>query len=282
METLCWEEFMPDYQWAMTQNKDPAATSTQVLIDIGIVITSRYGSESNRAAVDLAIYDPAGAEIHREEGISETELAVSGEGGQVGVMSFMHRLAGASGQAAGQLGALWVSHFPDHLSVSPVGSLCLPWQDGVAAGCNSLGPWRACFRVSRGQILRPSVIVKVSYFTINQMTLVGTSFEWERDAAKLGVNPGQMDTTALGSAEQVAELSQGLQRLDHLLLNVTHEQRYLYARSVRHLRTVQSTHSRTLWYQLLIYFFIVLTSFAQAVGVRLMFKNNRRGQGLII
>ncbi len=71
---------------------------------------------------------------------------------------------------------------------------CLAWR----CCCAEQGPWRACFRVSRGQILRPSVIVKVSYFTINQMTLVGTSFEWERDAAKLGVNPGQMDTTALG------------------------------------------------------------------------------------
>ena len=73
-------------------------------------------------------------------------------------------------------------------------------------------------------------------------------------------------SAAAGTSTQVAELSSGLQRLDHLLLNVTHEQRYLYARTVRHLRTVQSTHSRALWYQLLIYFFIVLTSFAQ-VGV---------------
>ncbi len=47
-------------------------------------ISSRYGSESNKAAVDLVVYDPEGKEIHREEGISETELAVSGEGGQVG------------------------------------------------------------------------------------------------------------------------------------------------------------------------------------------------------
>lgn len=216
-------EYLPEYQWSMTKARDPAATSTQVLIDVGIVITSRYGSESSRAAVDVVIYDPAGQQIHKEDGVSETELAVSGDGAQ--------------------------------------------------------GPWRVCFRVSRGQILRPSVIVKVTYFTVNQLTLVGTSFEWERDGTK-GEQP-ELDVNVLGSAQQVADLSAGLQRLDHLLLNVTHEQRYLYARTVRHLRTVESTHSRTLWYQLLIYFFIVLTSFAQAVGVRLMFKNNRR-QGLII
>lgn len=67
-------------------------------------------------------------------------------------------------------------------------------------------------------------------------------------------------------------LQHGLQRLDHLLLNVTHEQRYLYARTARHLRTAQSTLARTFWYYTAIYGTICLASFSQLVGVRLMFK----------
>lgn len=107
-------------QWSMTLTKDPQATSTSVLVDIGVVvralhwglpalpsaagdsqqrrgtwwpgwaalstgkapppcrrmclftrqhthtpqISSRYGSESNRAAVDVNIYDPSGNAIH--------------------------------------------------------------------------------------------------------------------------------------------------------------------------------------------------------------------------
>lgn len=220
----CITEYLPDFQWAMTKQKDPSASSTRVLIDIGVLVSSRYGGESNKASVDMTVYDPRGEQIYQEEGMTETEAAVNGDGGQ--------------------------------------------------------GPWRVCFKVSRGQILRPSVIVKVSYFTVNQVNLVGTNFEWQQDEGTAG-SAGAVDPSELGSAQQVADMSSGLQRLDTLLMNVTYEQRYLYARTVRHLRTVESTHARALWYQLLIYFFIILTSFAQAVGVRLMFKGSRR-QGLII
>lgn len=49
------------------------------------------------------------------------------------------------------------------------------------------------------QILRPSVIVKISYFTVNSMSLVGTSFEWQRDSAGTGAGPpGTVDPKHLG------------------------------------------------------------------------------------
>lgn len=43
-------------------------------------------------------------------------------------------------------------------------------------------------------------------------------------------------------------------------------QRYLYARTVRHLRTAESTHARTLGYMLLICGTIVAASFVQVGG----------------
>lgn len=67
------------------------------------------------------------------------------------------------------------------------------------------GPWRVCFRVSRGQILRPSVVVKVSYFTVNHMSLVGTQFEWQRGPAVGG------DVHA--DASELGELGAGSKRV---------------------------------------------------------------------
>lgn len=139
------------------------------------------------------------------------------------------------------------------------------------------GPWRICFRVAKGQILRPSVMVKLTYFTVNADSMLGTAFEWEDDAHPLPL----MDPSMLGSKEQIERLSQGLMRLDHYLTNVTNEQRYLYARTVRHLKTSQSTHTRAFWYSLAIFSTVALASFAQVAGVRLMFKKSRK-TGLII
>lgn len=217
----CITEIMPDYQWEMVKNKEQTPEHTHVLVDLGFVITSRYGTEANKAAVDFNVYGPTGNSVHKEDAVSETEIAVTAEGGQ--------------------------------------------------------GPWRACFRVSKGQILRPSVIVKISYFTVNSMSMVGTNFEWQRNSAAGGETPEAVDPKHLGTIEQVEEVTQGLQRLDYYLMNVTNEQRYLYARTVRHLRTAESTYSRTFGYMILICSTIVLASFAQVMGVRMMFKNNRRG-----
>jgi hypothetical protein len=209
-------------------------------------VTSRFGTETSRASVDFTLLDPEGQAVHHEAGASETEVAVTARGGR--------------------------------------------------------GPWRACFKISRGPVLRPSVMVKVSYFTVNHMSLVGTKFEWQRggggqaggaaaqlDPQLLGtrlardeaqrsaagsgswVRPPEPDcestpahpSTPAGTSEQVAELSRGLQRLDYYLQNVTNEQRFLYSRAVRHLRTVESTHARAFWYYFLIYSVIMMASTAQ-------------------
>lgn len=44
-------------------------------------ITSRYGTEANKAAVDFSVYGPDGKQVHHEEGVSETEIAGGCEGG---------------------------------------------------------------------------------------------------------------------------------------------------------------------------------------------------------
>lgn len=38
-------------------------------------ITSRYGTEANKAAVDFNVYGPTGNSVHKEDAVSETEIA---------------------------------------------------------------------------------------------------------------------------------------------------------------------------------------------------------------
>jgi emp24/gp25L/p24 family/GOLD len=59
-------------------------------------------------------------------------------------------------------------------------------------------------------------------------------------------------------------------RLRPLLQGVEHEQHHLQLRATRHLKTVKSTHRRTLVYYLAIYAAIVVSSFLQASGTRPM------------
>ena len=136
------------------------------------------------------------------------------------------------------------------------------------------GPWKVCFRVSSGALLRPSVTVQINYFLVSYEEYLGDSFDWEEGNHKL-------DPKDLGTQDQIESLTHGLLRLDHYLMNVTHEQRLLYSRTCRHLRTAESTLRRTFWYYLALYVIICMASFSQLVVVRLMFKKSRK-QGLII
>lgn len=131
------------------------------------------------------------------------------------------------------------------------------------------GPWQLCFRVSSGALLRPSVHVKIPYFFISLEDLTG-DFDWE-DSYDDEYTP-QPGTVDLGKKEQVESLQLGLMRLDRYLLNVTNEQRFLHARTVRHLKTVESTLGRTFWYYCAIYLLICTTSLAQMWAVRFLFK----------
>lgn len=165
----------------------------------------------------------------------------------------------------------------DYGLYNPDGTL-LQHENGVSEGEVGIhakggqGPWRVCFRVSSGALLKPSVIVKLTYFVVNYDEYIGDSFDWEEEDASLPPKP-HIDN--LGTKDQIESLEHGLLRLDHYLHNVTNEQRYLYARTVRHLKTAESTLRRTFWYYLALYFVIAAASFSQLVVVRLMFKKVR-------
>ena len=251
----CFTEYMPDQQWKFVSAELSNPEETPVFVDLGFLVSplplcppppitfhisialsprtykqqqihsqtqvsSKYGTEETKAAVDYAIYGPKGEVIQSELGVHEGEFGGHTKGGR--------------------------------------------------------GPWKVCFRVASGALLRPSVTVQINYFYINYDEFLHEGFDWENDEEQHKIDPKD-----LGTKEQIESLQHGLLRLDHYLLNVTHEQRYLYSRTLRHLRTAESTLRRTFWYYIAIYSAICLASFSQLVAVRLMFKKSRK-QGLII
>ena len=81
----------------------------------------------------------------------------------------------------------------------------------------------------------------------------------------------------LATHEQIMNIESGLAKLDRFLVNVTSETRFLYARTLRHLRTSESTLSRTKWYYTAVYAFIVAASVAQILVIRFLFRKSQRG-----
>lgn len=143
----------------------------------------------------------------------------------------------------------------------------------IRAGAEGQGPWKLCVRVSGGKLLRPSVIVDITYFSVYYEGDDTGSFNWEEEDA----SSTDVDHENMATHEQISDISQGLGRLDRYLVNVTNEQRFLYARTLRHLKTAKSTLSRTKWYYTSIYTAICVASFSQIVVIRLMFKKSPRG-----
>lgn len=142
----------------------------------------------------------------------------------------------------------------------------------LRAGAEGQGPWKLCVRVSGGKLLRPSVIVDITYFSVYYDGDDGPSFDWHDEESTT-----EVDHESMATHEQISNIAQGLGRLDRYLVNVTNEQRFLYARTLRHLKTAKSTLSRTKWYYSGIYMAICLASFSQIVVIRLMFKKSQRG-----
>lgn len=166
----------------------------------------------------------------------------------------------------------------DYGVYSPSNKL-LTSEQGVSEGdveLNTLaeasGPYKLCVRVSGGKLLRPSVIVDISYFSV---------FYDGDDLAAIEfpeVEEGQeADHATLATHDQILDIENGLAKLDRYMHNVTSETRFLYARTLRHLRTAESTLARTKWYYLAVYSFIVMASVAQIAVIRFLFRKSQRG-----
>lgn len=167
----------------------------------------------------------------------------------------------------------------DYGVYSPSNKLLTSGQ-GVSEGdvetnvvAESSGPYKLCVRVSGGKLLRPSVIVDISYFSV---------YYDGDDAGSVVFHSGEdegveTEKDTLATHEQISDIENGLAKLDRYMHNVTSETRFLYARTLRHLRTAQSTLARTKWYYFAVYSIIVSSSVAQIAVIRFLFRKNQRG-----
>lgn len=152
------------------------------------------------------------------------------------------------------------------------------------------GPWKLCFRIHKGSGYRPpSLIVELVYFVVNHKSLLGTSYEAHKSTQvplppnsnlehPAAVLAHHADKEHMASAEQVETLMDSLAGLEVHMQKLEHEQHHMQLRAGRHLKTIQSTHKRTLRYYIAIYAAIVATSFLQVAGVRRMFKEGGGGR----
>jgi p24 family protein beta-1 len=167
----------------------------------------------------------------------------------------------------------------DYGVYSPSNKLLTSGQ-GVSEGdvetnvvAESSGPYKLCVRVSGGKLLRPSVIVDISYFSVYYDGDDAGSVEFHS-----GEDEGvETEKDTLATHEQISDIENGLAKLDRYMHNVTSETRFLYARTLRHLRTAQSTLARTKWYYFAVYSIIVSSSVAQIAVIRFLFRKNQRG-----
>ena len=151
-------------------------------------------------------------------------------------------------------------------------------EHGVSEGeidlhtaAEAAGPYKLCVRVSGGKLLRPSVIVDISYFSVFY-----DGDEMGLDLHDSSDEKGDVKET-LATHEQIEDIEHGLAKLDRFLHNVTSETRFLYARTLRHLRTSESTLSRTKWYYATLYSFIIVASVVQIMVIRFLFRKSQRG-----
>jgi hypothetical protein len=105
-------------------------------------ITSRYGTEANKAAVDLNVYAPNGDSVHKEDAVSETEIAGVADSCCALCCCMLLRWCAASA----------ASFLPSDRSVAAPPLPLHPTSNGAVTAEGGQGPWRACFRVSKGQV----------------------------------------------------------------------------------------------------------------------------------
>eukprot|EP01024_Parvocaulis_polyphysoides_P056609 TRINITY_DN59899_c0_g1_i1.p3 TRINITY_DN59899_c0_g1~~TRINITY_DN59899_c0_g1_i1.p3 ORF type:complete len:270 (-),score=34.04 TRINITY_DN59899_c0_g1_i1:269-1078(-) len=148
------------------------------------------------------------------------------------------------------------------------------------------GPWQICMKISKKKGSKASVLLDLTYMTINQRSLVGTAWEMlRRDTGQQG--QGQQETvdlmaqlvsksTELADKTQIAELSKGIYDLDALLMAVVREQRHVQHRTEAQLQVVAGTKSRMLWWSFVQALIIVAASLFQVYMVRQLFERKAK------
>eukprot|EP01026_Neomeris_dumetosa_P040532 TRINITY_DN3347_c0_g1_i10.p3 TRINITY_DN3347_c0_g1~~TRINITY_DN3347_c0_g1_i10.p3 ORF type:complete len:231 (-),score=30.76 TRINITY_DN3347_c0_g1_i10:424-1062(-) len=154
----------------------------------------------------------------------------------------------------------------------------------------SQGPWQICMKINQEKGKKASIIVDLTYFTMNQRSLVGTAWEMNKQRQGGDQGQGQQDqvdliaslvsrTTELADKDQVAQLSRGIYDLDALLMAVVREQKHIQHRTEAQFQVLGVTKSRMLWWSLLQACIIISASCFQVYMVRRLFEKRDQKWG---
>lgn len=142
----------------------------------------------------------------------------------------------------------------------------------------SKGPWQLCFRISKEENSNQHALtIELSYFTVNLRALVGTDHEWTKGPSTIDVGSGSdVNVNALAKGEELTNMKGSLQQLNIHLNTIKRQQRYIKMRTERHIKTINSTYGRTLWWSFFEAFVLVSASLVQVFAVRHFFSADKR------
>jgi len=223
----CIEESIPENQIAMlresfARRKAEMPTRLNVAVDVGFLVTNRFGGETARGTVDVTATAPNGDVIYTNKAVKEDTFSIVSRGEMTG--------------------------------------------------------WEICFKIAHSEGSTQPLTIELSYFTVNMRSLIGTEHERSKDGLQIDATlPGlDVDVDALAKSEDLGKVMSGLRSLNMQLTTVRQMCHHLKMRTDRHMRTVQSTHRRTLYWSFIVALVLISASLFQVYAVRRFFNSTNK------
>lgn len=138
--------------------------------------------------------------------------------------------------------------------------------------------WQLCFKIAQTEGSTQPLTIELSYFTINMRALIGTEHERSKDGAVFNdaVAAVDVDIESLATSDDLSKVVSGLRSASMQLTSVRQMGHHLKMRTERHMKTVVSTHWRTLLWSMILSMVVISTSLFQVFAVRQFFNSNSK------
>eukprot|EP00210_Caulerpa_lentillifera_P007311 g6988.t1 len=145
-------------------------------------------------------------------------------------------------------------------------------------GRGSPSGWEVCFKISHAESsVQHSLTIELSYFTVNMRALVGTGHEKMKDSGSSDLGLGvDVDVDSLAKTEDIGKVASALRSLYIQLSSIRQMERFLKMRTERHMKTVKSTHRRTLFWSSIEALVIISASLVQVLVVQRFFNSTNK------
>ena len=141
----------------------------------------------------------------------------------------------------------------------------------------SRGPpegWEVCFKISSTDGGTQPLTIELSFFTVNMRALIGTEHEKSKDNIQADTSISiDVDVETLAKSEDLGKVVSGLRSSNLQLTTLRQMGHHLRLRTERHMKTVQSTHRRTLVWSGLLTLALVSASLFQVYAVQRFFNS---------